>query len=67
MNIGRFYNVTELGHGGMGTVYSGYCDGKKVAIKKFRRNFMSGGTNQPFPIRGANVAKIAPLVSRKND
>lgn len=41
MNIGRFYNVTEFGHGGMGTVYSGYCDGKKVAIKKFRREFMS--------------------------
>lgn len=41
MNIGSFYNVTELGHGGMGTVYSGFYGGKKVAIKKFRRDFMS--------------------------
>lgn len=41
MNIGQFYNVSELGHGGMGTVYSGYFNGKKVAIKKFRQDFMS--------------------------
>lgn len=41
MNIGRFYNVTELGHGGMGTVYSGFFNGKKVAIKKFRSEFLS--------------------------
>lgn len=41
MNIGKFYNITELGHGGMGTVYSGFYEGKKVAIKMFRRDFMS--------------------------
>lgn len=41
MNIGKFNDVTELGRGGMGTVYAGYLDGRKVTIKKFRSDFMS--------------------------
>lgn len=41
MNINKFCNVTEIGHGGMGTVYSGFYDGHKVAIKKFREEFTS--------------------------
>lgn len=42
MNIGEFYNVTEIGHGGMGTVYQGYApNGQKVAIKEIRHDFIS--------------------------
>lgn len=41
MNIGEFYNVTEIGQGGMGTVYSGYYNGQKVAIKEIRRDYLS--------------------------
>jgi Serine/threonine protein kinase len=41
MNIGEFYDVQEIGHGGMGTVYEGYFHGQKVAIKEFKRDFLS--------------------------
>lgn len=41
MNIGEFYDVQEIGHGGMGTVYEGYFYGQKVAIKEFKRDFLS--------------------------
>ena len=41
MNIGEFYDVREIGHGGMGTVYEGYYHGQKVAIKEFKRDFLS--------------------------
>lgn len=41
MNIGEFYDVREIGHGGMGTVYEGYFHGQKVAIKEFKRDFLS--------------------------
>ena len=41
MNIGEFYDVQEIGHGGMGTVYEGYFHGRKVAIKEFKRDFLS--------------------------
>lgn len=41
MNIGEFYNVRVIGHGGMGTVYEGQFQGQKVAIKEFKRDFLS--------------------------
>ena len=41
MELGEFSNVEELSHGGMGVVYSAYYQGKKVAIKKVRSDYMT--------------------------
>lgn len=41
MDIGEFYDVQVIGHGGMGTVYEGFFRGQKVAIKEFKRDFLS--------------------------
>lgn len=41
MNIGDFSNIQEISRGGMGTVYQGYLDNRKVALKEIRRDFLS--------------------------